>query len=92
MTKPKCKCPPRCPCCGARRRKDAVGHYCPTLNCQWHYGYPECMIRDEPPVRRRRNWNDEPTLLGYLGINTGDRMVAMTSVRVGERKMEGATE
>jgi len=30
--------PYRCKYCGAILRRDAVGLYCPTENCQWHHG------------------------------------------------------
>ncbi len=29
-----------CKYCGARLRRDSVGQYCPTKNCQWHHGLP----------------------------------------------------
>ena len=29
-----------CKYCGAKLRKDHVGQYCPTKNCQWQYGVP----------------------------------------------------
>jgi len=46
----KCACPTRCQFCGARRRRDAVGHYCPTKNCQWQHGYSMCNLhkKDKP--------------------------------------------
>ncbi len=40
----KCPCPTHCKYCGNRRRRDAVGHYCPTKNCQWHHGYRCCTL------------------------------------------------
>lgn len=46
--KPAFPCPSRCKYCGARRRKDSIGHYCPTKNCQWHYGYSTCTLHKEP--------------------------------------------
>lgn len=30
----KCNCPIYCRFCGARLKKDHIGHYCPTANCQ----------------------------------------------------------
>lgn len=33
-----------CRFCGARLKKDGVGHYCPTRNCQNQYGVRECQI------------------------------------------------
>lgn len=39
----KCDCPLRCNYCGAKRRRDPVGHYCPTKNCQWQHGYSTCV-------------------------------------------------
>lgn len=38
-----CGCPTHCKYDGARLRRDAVGHYCPTRNCQWEFGVPDCM-------------------------------------------------
>ena len=29
-----------CKYCGARLRRDTVGQYCPTKNCQWQHGVP----------------------------------------------------
>jgi hypothetical protein len=40
----KCPCPVRCNYCGAKRRRDPVGHYCPTKNCQWEHGYSTCTL------------------------------------------------
>src|SRR6185295_11022474 len=31
----------RCKYCGAKLRRDVVGQYCPTKNCQWGHGIPE---------------------------------------------------
>ena len=39
-------CPLYCRYCGARLRRDAVGHYCPTRNCQWQYGVKGCRWAD----------------------------------------------
>lgn len=33
-----CDCPIYCRFCGARLRRDYVGHKCPTHNCQWQHG------------------------------------------------------
>lgn len=30
-----------CRFCGAKLKRDSVGQYCPTRNCQWQYGLPE---------------------------------------------------
>jgi hypothetical protein len=30
-----------CKYCGARLKKDYIGRYCPTENCQWQHGLPE---------------------------------------------------
>jgi hypothetical protein len=30
-----------CKYCGARLRRDHIGQYCPTRNCQWQHGLPE---------------------------------------------------
>lgn len=43
----KCDCPVYCKYCGAKRRRDSVGHYCPTKNCQWHHGYSNCRHGDD---------------------------------------------
>jgi len=29
-----------CRYCGARLRRDPIGQYCPTKNCQWQHGLP----------------------------------------------------
>jgi hypothetical protein len=50
----KCQCPARCNYCGARRRRDAVGHYCPTKNCQWQHGYSTCKRVTDPAATTRR--------------------------------------
>ncbi len=39
-----------CRYCGARLKKDHVGKYCPTKNCQWSYtgrGYDKEEDKDE---------------------------------------------
>ena len=47
----KCSCPVYCRYCGAKRRRDHVGHYCPTKNCQWEHGYKGCTFyKPEPPT------------------------------------------
>ena len=40
----KCQCPARCKYCGAKRKLDVVGHYCPTVNCDWQHGYRGCTL------------------------------------------------
>ena len=30
-----------CRFCGAKLKRDEVGMYCPTKNCQWSHGLPE---------------------------------------------------
>ena len=42
----------RCKYCGERLRRDPVGQYCPTKNCQWHHGLDE---KDDTPTVRRPN-------------------------------------
>lgn len=37
----------RCKYCGAILRRDAVGLYCPTKNCQWQYGSDEADEADK---------------------------------------------
>jgi len=46
MNRPKCPCPIYCKYCGARRQRDPVGHYCPTKNCDWQYGYACCTLHE----------------------------------------------
>ena len=29
-----------CKYCGAKLKRDIVGQFCPTKNCQWQYGLP----------------------------------------------------
>lgn len=43
----RCPCPLHCRFCGAARRRDPVGHYCPTKNCQYQYGYAECTLHEK---------------------------------------------
>jgi hypothetical protein len=40
---PRCNCPLYCKYCGAKLRRDPVGHYCPTRNCQWQHGANNCQ-------------------------------------------------
>ena len=42
--KPKCECPIHCRYCGAQLRRDHIGHYCPTQNCQWQFGVKDCTL------------------------------------------------
>lgn len=30
-----------CKYCGAKLKRDAIGPYCPTENCQWQHGFDE---------------------------------------------------
>ncbi len=53
MPKNKCKCPIYCIFCGARLKKDNVGHYCPTDNCQWQYGVDDC-VKEEVKQRVKK--------------------------------------
>ena len=39
----------RCKYCGAKLRRDHVGQYCPTENCQWQHGLPK---EDDSPRSR----------------------------------------
>ena len=48
----KCNCPIYCKFCGARLKKDNVGHYCPTDNCQWEYGVNNCVIEEEEDMEK----------------------------------------
>jgi hypothetical protein len=43
-TKKKCDCPIYCIYCGAKLKKDCVGHYCPSTNCQWSFGVDNCGV------------------------------------------------
>jgi hypothetical protein len=62
--KKKHPCPLYCIYCGAPRKRDIVGHYCPTLNCQWQYGYSTCPVKDEeekpePPKEEEKETDDD---------------------------------
>ena len=46
----KCDCPIYCRYCGAKLKRDATGHYCPTRNCQWQYGASTCTPQDAEEV------------------------------------------
>ena len=35
-------CPIYCKYCGARLKRDPVGHYCPSKNCDWQFGVKGC--------------------------------------------------
>ena len=41
------KCYVFCKYCGARLKRDAVGHYCPTHNCQWSQGVSNCVSKED---------------------------------------------
>jgi len=41
-----------CRFCGARLKRDTVGKYCPTRNCQWQHGIPE--EEEGKPAKRRK--------------------------------------
>jgi hypothetical protein len=45
--KPKCPCPTRCKYCGAQRKRDSVGHYCGTRNCQWEFAFKCCTLNKQ---------------------------------------------
>lgn len=38
-----CACPIYCKYCGDKLRRDSIGHYCPTHNCQWEHGVKDCV-------------------------------------------------
>lgn len=38
-----CDCPLYCKYCGAKFRRDPVGHLCSSKNCQWEHGVPGCQ-------------------------------------------------
>ena len=44
--KKKCNCPIYCRFCGAKLKKDTVGHYCPSKNCSWSLGVEGCPIEE----------------------------------------------
>ncbi len=58
----KCKCPIHCKYCGARRRRDSVGHYCPSAKLPIDRPCSACGDGDtemkyhdhEPPFRSPR--------------------------------------
>lgn len=45
--KKKCSCPIYCKYCGAKLKKDLIGHYCGTRNCNWEYGIDSCTDYEE---------------------------------------------
>lgn len=47
MRKQSCPCPIYCRYCGAKRRRDFIGHKCPTHNCQWQHGYACCTLHEK---------------------------------------------
>ena len=46
MPRAKCPCPIYCKYCGAHRRRDHVGHYCPTKTCDQHHGFKGCTLHE----------------------------------------------
>ena len=51
MKRLSCPCPLYCRYCGAKRKRDRVGHYCPTHNCQWEYGYKCCTLHEKKEAK-----------------------------------------
>lgn len=49
----KCQCPIYCRFCGAKLKRDIVGHYCPTDNCQEQYEVKGCVIGSTGRERRK---------------------------------------
>lgn len=49
-----CDCPIYCRYCGARLRRDPIGHYCSTQNCQWQHGVNTCPVSKREPRRAGR--------------------------------------
>jgi hypothetical protein len=47
-----------CKYCGARLRRDVVGQYCPTRNCQWQHGLP---ASEDSPRKRTPEQPEPPT-------------------------------
>lgn len=47
MAKRECECPIYCTYCGAKLKRDSVGHLCPTENCQWQHGVPKCYEAED---------------------------------------------
>lgn len=41
----------RCKYCGAKLKKDFIGYYCPTKNCDWQYGIPEEEIPSQNSLK-----------------------------------------
>ena len=48
MNQRRCNCPTFCKYCGAELKRDPIGHYCPTKNCQFHQGVSTCP----PPSKK----------------------------------------
>jgi len=46
-----CECPIYCKYCGSRLRRDWIGHFCPTKNCQWQHGVKGCEPSGEGEKR-----------------------------------------
>lgn len=60
MAKATCPCPLYCRYCGSKRRRDSVGHYCPTRNCQWQHGYAGCTVHEKKPLRPIFGYSERP--------------------------------
>ena len=58
----KCSGPTHCKYCGSQRKRDAIGHYCPTTNCKWRYGYAGCTLHKKDKGREM-SWVIEISLL-----------------------------
>ncbi len=48
-----CSCPIYCLYCGAKLKKDTVGKYCPTKNCQQQFG-----LTDNEEYKYHKEKND----------------------------------
>lgn len=63
----KCPCPLYCKYCGARRRADQCGHYCPTKNCDWQHGYKMCTgaLITHRGIHSQRLTSDNPREVAF---------------------------
>ena len=52
LKRKKCYCPVYCKYCGAKLKRDWIGHICPTKNCQWEHGADGCCQREQQKTGR----------------------------------------
>jgi hypothetical protein len=43
-----------CKYCGAQLKRDPIGQYCPTHNCQWEHGLPTSEDTPTRPILRTK--------------------------------------